>query len=86
MIVMAYSRRREYRADEGSATFVGKQKMISALQSLQRLHDLAPSSQAKLATSMITTKDKDSGSWKTLFMSHPPLTKRIQNVEDFIVS
>ncbi len=82
MIVMAFSRHREYRADEGSARFVGKEKMISALQELQQLHKLAPKSSSKLATSMITTKD--SLSWlKKLFMSHPPLEKRIAHIEHF---
>ncbi len=36
MIVMWFSRRREFRADAGGATLAGRQKMIGALQALQR--------------------------------------------------
>jgi len=38
LIVMAYSRRREFAADAGSASFVGKNKMINALKALQKVH------------------------------------------------
>ncbi len=38
LIVMAYSRRREFAADAGSASFVGKNKMINALRALQSIH------------------------------------------------
>lgn len=38
LIVMAYSRHREFAADAGSASFVGKNKMISALRALQKIH------------------------------------------------
>ena len=37
-IVMWFSRRREYRADEGGANLAGKDKMISALKRLQQAH------------------------------------------------
>jgi len=38
-ILMAFSRHREFRADEGSARFVGKEKMIAGLQALQKFTD-----------------------------------------------
>ena len=38
MIVMWFSRRREYRADAGGAKLAGRGAMISALQGLQRAH------------------------------------------------
>ncbi len=38
LVVMAYSRRREFAADAGSASFVGKNKMINALRALQSIH------------------------------------------------
>ena len=39
LIVMAYSRRREFAADAGSASYVGKSKMVNALRALQRIHE-----------------------------------------------
>ncbi|MCQ8130854.1 protease HtpX, partial [Methylomonas rivi] len=41
MLVMWFSRYREFRADAGGASLAGRQKMISALQALQRSHEPA---------------------------------------------
>ena len=75
IIVMWFSRHREYRADEGAARLVGKEKMISALQRLGQ------GSQAELEGSLaafgITGRGKSE-----LFMSHPPLEKRIQSLRE----
>lgn len=38
LIVMTYSRRREFAADAGSASYVGKNKMMNALRALQKIH------------------------------------------------
>ncbi|GAA5217753.1 protease HtpX [Corallincola platygyrae] len=72
-IVMWFSRQREFRADEGSAKLVGKHKMIAALE---RLKQPAPESQldGQLAAFGINGKK----SMAELFMSHPPLDKRIE--------
>ena len=69
-IVMYYSRQREYSADKGSASLVGKQKMIAALQRLQR------GSEPQLEGSLMAfgISGKRSGG---LFMSHPPIEERI---------
>lgn len=71
IIAMWFSRYREFRADEGSANLVGKEKMIAALQRLQRVHQ-PEEMQGSLAAFMIN------GPRKELFMSHPPLEKRIE--------
>ena len=74
MIVMWYSRRREYRADEGGASLAGRAKMIGALQALQRQqnpHDLP----AEFAAFGISGGLGDGV--KKLFMTHPPLQERI---------
>lgn len=71
MLVMWFSRYREYRADAGGANLAGRQKMISALQALQRAHtpeDLP----GQLAAFGI-----NGGGVQKLFMSHPPLEERI---------
>ncbi|ARB72724.1 protease HtpX [Pasteurella multocida] len=73
MIAMWFSRYREFRADAGSAELVGKHKMIAALQRLQRLHE-PQELEGQLAAFAINGKR---GGLATLFMSHPPLEKRI---------
>ncbi|QIM65943.1 zinc metalloprotease HtpX [Mannheimia granulomatis] len=72
MIAMWFSRQREFRADAGSAQLVGKEKMIAALQRLQRVHE-PQEMQGSLAAFMINGVRS-----KELFMSHPPLEKRIE--------
>lgn len=76
---MAYSRRREFAADEGSASFVGKSKMVNALRALQRIHEenTAIPGNPKLAALKI---DGKSNGFLHLFASHPPLEARIQNL------
>ncbi|NNH94721.1 protease HtpX [Pasteurella multocida] len=73
MIAMWFSRYREFRADTGSAELVGKHKMIAALQRLQRLHE-PQELEGQLAAFAINGKR---GGLAALFMSHPPLEKRI---------
>lgn len=69
-IVMYYSRQREFSADSGAAGLVGKQKMIAALQRLQK--GAEPHLEGSLMAFGIS--GKRSGG---LFMSHPPIEKRI---------
>ncbi|AKD37334.1 protease HtpX [Pasteurella sp. P03HT] len=73
IIAMWFSRYREFRADAGSAELVGKQKMIAALQRLQKLHE-PQELEGQLAAFAINGKR---GGLAALFMSHPPLEKRI---------
>ncbi|WP_319783961.1 protease HtpX [Oceanisphaera sp. IT1-181] len=75
IIVMWFSRYREYRADEGSARLVGKDKMIAALQRLGQ------GSQAELDGSLAAFGINGRGK-SELFMSHPPLEKRIQSLRN----
>lgn len=77
MIVMAFSRWREYRADNAGAQLAGRGAMIAALQKLQA------ETQAHVPNQMpdtLTAFGISSG-WKQhasrLFMSHPPLEERI---------
>jgi heat shock protein HtpX len=74
MIVMWFSRRREYRADAGGARLAGRQKMIDALQALQRAHE--PQDLPGEFAAFGISGGIGSGI-KRLFMSHPPLAERI---------
>jgi heat shock protein HtpX len=71
-IVMWFSRQREYRADEGSANLAGKQKMIAALQRLQ-----GDQQESQLDGQLIAFGINGKRAMAALFLSHPPLEKRI---------
>jgi len=74
MIVMAFSRWREFRADRGGAHLAGIPNMIAALEALKRAHEPLPSQQ--FASFGITSGPVARGIQR-LFMSHPPLDERI---------
>lgn len=78
MIAMWFSRYREFRADAGSANLVGKQKMIAALQRLQQIHE-PQDMEGQLAAFAINGK---TGGLSALFLSHPPLEKRIEALKN----
>ncbi len=80
LIVMAYSRRREFAADAGSASFVGKNKMINALRALQKIHEtnIVVPSDPKIAALKI---DGKTHGFLHLFASHPPLEARIEALQ-----
>ena len=71
MIVMWFSRRREFRADKGGPAIAGRENMINALQQLKNSHDnpKLPEEMAALAF--------NAGKVQALFSSHPPLDDRI---------
>ncbi|WP_416304934.1 protease HtpX [Neptunicella sp. SCSIO 80796] len=71
IIVMAFSRHREFRADAGSARLVGRNKMIAALQRLKL------SQESHLDGSLMAFGIRGKRSFSELFLSHPPLQKRI---------
>ena len=73
IIVMWFSRQREFRADRGGATLSGRENMISALERLKAAHEPLP---AQMAAFGIAGGDRVGG-LKRLFMSHPPLDERI---------
>ena len=74
MIVMWFSRWREFRADRGGAQLAGTGNMIAALEELKRVHEPLPA--AQLAAFGIAGGDAARGIQR-LFMSHPPLDERI---------
>ena len=81
MIVMWFSRRREFRADAGGANLSSRQKMIDALRALQRKAEPVdlPGEFAAFGIS----GSLGSG-MKRLFMSHPPLEERILALESVV--
>lgn len=72
MIVMWFSRQREFRADAGAAKLSSRSKMIAALERLQAQH--TPSA---LPKQMAAFGISGGGSFSKLFASHPSLDDRI---------
>jgi heat shock protein HtpX len=73
IIVMWFSRRREFSADAGGASLAGRQNMIAALQRLNGLH---PQPLPDKMAAFGIAGGMGSGI-KRLFMTHPPLEERI---------
>jgi len=78
-IVMWFSRRREFKADEGGAYLAGREKMISALRRLQQVSNPQPLPDEMSAFGI--NGGVPTG-FKRLFMSHPPLEERIAALEN----
>lgn len=74
IIVMYFSRMREFRADAGGANLAGREKMIRALERLKAAHE-PPVLPDQLAAFGIS--GGVGAGLKRLFMSHPPLDERI---------
>ena len=73
LIVLWFSRQREFRADRGGAHLAGKPNMIAALERLKGDSEALPSQFAAYGI----TADEAGGGLRRLFMSHPPLDERI---------
>ncbi|GAA0856223.1 protease HtpX [Aliiglaciecola litoralis] len=76
MLVMWFSRYREFRADEGGARLAGSANMISALAKLKSFQG-TPDMPDEMAAFAI-----NAGKIQKLFSSHPPLEKRIENLQN----
>ena len=77
-VVAWFSRRREYRADEGGAALASRGKMIHALRSLQRTFELASVNEQKGFSSL---KISNKSSFLALLSTHPELSVRIARLE-----
>ena len=80
MIVMWFSRFREFRADAAGASLTSKGDMIAALQRLQAQQGLPNDMPDELTAFGIRTGQKRD--FAALFSSHPPLEKRIQALRE----
>lgn len=79
MLVAAYSRFREFRADRGGAQLAGKDAMIASLkklQALQEVHD--PKEQPAMAALKISHTGRKG--LLRFFATHPPLEERIERL------
>jgi heat shock protein HtpX len=72
LIVMAFSRWREFRADAGGAKLAGRGAMISALERLDANHG-----ESTLPKAIQAFGISGEGGIARLFMSHPPIAERV---------
>jgi heat shock protein HtpX len=77
IIVMWFSRQREFRADAGGADLAGREKMIAALERLRANHEASTLPQG---TQAFGISGKSTGGLARLFMTHPPLEERIETL------
>jgi heat shock protein HtpX len=78
ILAMSFSRWREYRADRGGAQLAGRNEMIAALRRLDAMH--TPSGLPQSLTAFGIKGDGASG-FRALFLSHPPIEKRIEALQ-----
>ncbi len=79
IVVAAFSRYREFRADAGGAKLAGQQNMIQALKALKRMFEIEdPNPQPAVQTLKISGRPSR---FLSLFSSHPPLEERIARLE-----
>ena len=74
LVVMAFSRWREFRADGGGARLAGRERMISALQRLGMQHGANTLPKAVHAFGI---SGELARGFQRLWMSHPPIEERI---------
>lgn len=82
MIVARFSRFREFRADKGGANLAGTEKMISALESLQKTYDIQDTRALKPAMAALMIRSRRRKGPLSLFSTHPPLEKRIARLRE----
>jgi heat shock protein HtpX len=73
IIVLWFSRQREFRADRGGARLAGVENMVGALERLKTASRPLPGNLSAFGIS----GDAPPGGLRRLFMSHPPLDERI---------
>lgn len=80
LVVCGFSRFREFRADRGGAALAGKDKMIAALESLQRLQNIRDPQAEKPSFQAFKISTHRKSGLMTLFATHPPLEQRIDRL------
>ncbi len=79
LVIAPYSRRREFRADAGSAKYAGRDKMISALQALESMQALVNPKSQTVSTLKIAGRARSP--LMAIFATHPPLEARIRRLQ-----
>lgn len=80
IVVAAFSRWREFRADAGGARLAGRGSMVSALQKLQKTYEIIDPATDQKSVEMMKISGHKKG-FMFLFSSHPPLEVRIARLQ-----
>ncbi len=82
MVIAAYSRYREFKADKGGARLAGQDKMVSALEALQRFSQIQDARAGQPAFQALKISSSKQGVVSRFFSTHPPLELRIQRLKE----
>ncbi len=80
LVVAAYSRHREFRADAGGARLAGRESMVSALQSLRALQEIKDPRAENPAMAAFKISHPSKKGLIRFFATHPPLEERIERL------
>jgi heat shock protein HtpX len=80
LVIAAFSRYREFKADAGGAHLAGKDAMISALKSLGTLKQSEDLTQNQAIAAFKISQTKKKGPLASLFSTHPSLEERIERL------
>ncbi len=80
MVIAAFSRWREYRADAGGARLAGRESMAGALRKLQATYEIVDPQANPPAYASMKISGHQTG-FRALFSTHPPLADRIARLE-----
>jgi len=84
IVVMWFSRWREFRADAGGARYAGRDRMIGALKALQVVHERGADMVGEQPQAFQALKiSGKTPRFLAIFASHPPLEERIDRLEHF---
>ncbi len=84
IVVCWYSRFREFRADRGGADLAGREKMIAALESLQRMQQIQDPHASKPSFQAFKISTRGKSGFMMLFATHPPLEERIARLNQMV--
>jgi heat shock protein HtpX len=82
IVIATYSRFREFRADKGGSHLAGKEKMIAALEALQRNIQIKDEAHQKPAFQAFKISNRKHHGLGMLFATHPPLDDRIERLKN----
>lgn len=81
LVICAYSRWREFRADAGGAKLAGRDHMISALQTLKAYQEIKDPRADTPAMAAFKISNPQKKGFTRLFATHPPLEQRIERLK-----
>ena len=80
IVVAWFSRLREFRADAGGAQLAGRDRMVGALEALQRTYGIVDPADSQAAVQTLKISGHPRGLMK-FFSTHPPLETRIARLK-----